>query len=208
MPIAPTNRQVWKNKWRGRTEPVNAFAKTLVRRMGKGRGRKILDIGCGNGTDSLYFSRSGFAVTATDFSESGIETLRSSAVANGLSVTSLLHDTAKKFPFPDATFNAVYAHLALHYFDDAVTRRVFADVQRLLKPNGYFFVKCKSVDDSFYGKGTKVGPDTYRSDHTRHFFSADYMREMLEGFHILSLRRSSSFFHGKRSAFIAAIARK
>lgn len=206
MSKAPTNREIWKNKWHGRSEPVNAFARTVVRRMGTGRGRRLLDVGCGNGQDSLYLAKAGFQVTATDFSESGIEILSERAAAHALPIDARLHDTAQKFPFESGYFDVVYAHLALHYFDDSMTRKVFCEMHRLLRKGGVLFVKCKSVDDSLYGKGENVGPDMYRSGHTRHFFSAEYLTSVLAEFEIVSLRKSASSYHGKRSAFVAAVA--
>jgi SAM-dependent methyltransferase len=109
-------------------------------------------------------------------------------------------------PFADRSFDAVYAHLSVHYFDDAVTRSVFAEMRRVLRPGGFLFVKCKSVDDCLYGVGEQIGPDMFRSDHTRHFFSRDYLQSMLSEFDIVSLRKSSAAYHGKRSAFVQAVA--
>lgn len=205
MKPALTNKEVWKNKWRGRIEPINGFARSLVKKVRPG---KLLDVGCGNGTDSVFFASHGFAVTATDFSESGIDILVKSAKEQGLQITALLHDTAKKFPLADNSFDVIYAHLALHYFDDLTTRAVFSEMERLLKPGGLLFVKCKSTDDALYGEGEEVGPDMYRSDHVRHFFSRQYMTSVLAGFHIVSLTSSKSTYHGRQSAFVAAIARK
>lgn len=204
--MSATNRAVWQKKWEGRQEPVNAFAKSLVRKLGEGRSRKILDVGCGSGVDSLYFARHGYAVTATDFSRSGIEILRRRADEDHLKIDASLHDTAKTFRFPDRSFDVIYAHLALHYFDDRTTRKVFAEMRRLLKPKGVFFVKCKSTKDCQYGTGEQVGPDMFRDGHVRHFFTPAYMKAMLEGFTVRSLRSSASAYHGKRSAFVAAVA--
>ena len=199
---------MWRKKWESRTEPVNLFAKSLIRRLGKGRGRTVLDVGCGNGVDSLYFAARGYRVTATDFSESGIEALDRLAREKKLKIVSKLHDTSKKFPLKDGSFDIVYAHLALHYFDDATTRKVFAEMRRLLRKGGLLFVKCKSTKDCLYGKGERIGPDIFREGHVRHFFTPEYMKEMLGGFTILSLRTSSSAYHGKTSAFVSAVARK
>ena len=167
----------------------------------------LLDVGCGNGVDSLFFAKQGYAVTATDFSESGIAALHASAETDGLFLRTHLHDTAKKFPFDHGTFDVIYAHLALHYFDDATTQKVFAEMRRLLKKGGLFFVKCKSTKDCQYGKGEQIGPDMFRDGHIRHFFTPAYLRSLLAQYTILSERSSSARYHGKTSAFVQAIAR-
>lgn len=164
-------------------------------------------MGCGRGVDSVFFAQHGFKVTAVDFSPSGIAELQHDLYACGLkAVQPLLHDISMPLPFAHKSFDAVYAHLSVHYFDDAITRSVFSEVKRVLKRGGLFFVKCKSVDDCLYGVGEEVGPDMFRSDHTRHFFSRDYLQSMLTDFTILSLRKSSAEYHGKRSAFVQAVA--
>ncbi len=207
--MARTNEQVWAGKWKGRKEPVNAFAKTLVRRSGSGNNRKLLDVGCGNGMDSLFFARQGFRVTALDFSPSGIEELRRAIrTFETANIEAELHDISKKFSYPDGSFDVIYAHLSLHYFEDALTRKIFCEMKRLLKAKGTFFVKCKSVDDCLYGEGEKVGPDMYRSGHTRHFFRFEYLRSMLDGFMLKDIRKTSSSYHGKKSAFVQAVAVK
>ena len=45
-------------------------------------------------------------------------------------------------------------------------------------------MKCKATDDPLFGKGEKVGENMYRSGHTRHFFTTEYMRENLKDFEI------------------------
>lgn len=166
----------------------------------------LLDVGCGNGTDSIYFARHGFQVVATDFSQSGIEILRHAVPQQGILITAKRHDTTKRFPFRDASFDVIYAHLSLHYFDDVTTRKVFREMRRLLKPKGRFYVKCKSTDDPLYGVGVEVAPDMYRSDHTRHFFSRSYMMSVLDDFSDIAVKNSVSTYHGKTSAFVEAIA--
>lgn len=201
-----TNKEAWKNKWQGRTEPVNEFAKAVI--QGAPAKGELLDVGCGNGTDSFFFVENGFTVTAVDFSESGIEGLNAAAKERGLSIRSSVGDISKKLPYKDESFDVVYAHLSLHYFDDATTKRVFAEMHRVLKKGGYFFVKCKSVDDPLYGVGEEMGPDIFRSDHTRHFFSLPYLKSMLGGFAVFTSAKSSSAYHGKVSNFVQAVAQK
>lgn len=199
-----TNREVWQKKWDGRDEPVNVMAKELLQTYDMSKGRKLLDVGCGNGTDSLLFAEHGFDVTATDFSESGVRILLDRAKDLTLHIDARLHNTEERFPWDDGSFDVIYAHLALHYFDHATTMTVFREMRRLLKVGGSLFVKCKSTKDCLYGIGERVGPDMYLSDHLRHFFTPEYLREVLAPFHVLTLKESSSAYHGKISAFVEA----
>src|SRR5713101_8710980 len=49
------------------------------------RGCKVLEIGCGIGTDTMNFARAGAEVTAVDLSEKSIEIARQRAAVYGLS---------------------------------------------------------------------------------------------------------------------------
>ena len=185
---------------------VNVFAKRCVQFMRKGM--HVLDLGCGYGADAMYFAKNGMKVTAIDFSSTSIDQVRERAANLSIALRAIQHDVSNKLPFPAATFNAVYAHLSLHYFDDETTSAIFAEIRRVLKPGGVLFVKCKSVDDPLYGKGKKIGPDMYHSEHVRRFFRKEYMEYCLRDWKILRLKRTSSVYTKYRSAFIEAIARK
>lgn len=163
----------------------------------------ILDVGCGDGRDALFFARKGLKVTAIDFSEEAIKRVSSAHPSIDARVMDILD-----MDFPDASFGAVYAHLSLQYFDDEMTDAVFQNIHRMLMPGGYFFVKCKSTSDPLYGKGTKVGEDTYVLEYQRHFFSKEYMKEKLRDFTILELEKTASTYDGEQSAFVDAVATK
>ena len=50
----------------------------------KWRGKKVLEIGCGIGTDTINFARAGAEVTAIDLSEKSLEMARRRAEVFGL----------------------------------------------------------------------------------------------------------------------------
>jgi len=113
-------------------------------------------------------------------------------------------------PFAAASFDIVYAHLSLHYFDHATTAALTKECRRVLRPGGVLCVRCKSVDDPLYGGGEPLGGDRFVLDgQVRHFFSRDYLRDLLGGWQVLSLRRTRGFYGPRtmRSAFIEGIAR-
>lgn len=172
------------------------------------RGMRLLDLGCGYGEDSLYFARKGMRVTAMDFSKTGTRHLQKEAQRLDYDMDVRCNDLSKKLPFKNNSFDAVYAHLSLHYFDDHKTQKIFEEVKRILKPGGVFFVKCKSVDDPLFGKGKKVGVDMYHHDHARRFFRKEFMQSLLNDWTIVSVRRTSSTYVDYRSNFIEAVARK
>ncbi len=198
------DKNYWSKKWgKSGTVKPNPFAIRAYRLLQKKRVRTMLDLGSGDGRDALYFANKGLSVYAVDFSKSGIEHLK----RMDPSIHALTRDI-RKLPFKKGSFDAVYAHLSLHYFSDKETREIFSAIRSMLKPGGLLFVKCKSTEDPLYGKGKKIGPDMYRKGHTRHFFSKEYMNELLVSFASARIRKTSGTYSGSRSSFIEAVAVK
>ena len=73
----------------------------------------VLELGAGQGRDTLYLARQGLHVTALDFAPGTVETLTSKAQAAGLAdmVSATRHDIRQPLPLPDASVDASYSHM-------------------------------------------------------------------------------------------------
>jgi cyclopropane fatty-acyl-phospholipid synthase-like methyltransferase len=127
----------------------------------------VLELGAGQGRDSLYFARQGFSVHATDFSESALNRLRLAAQREGLDdrVTAALHDVRDPLPPADATVGAVYANLLLSMaLSRNELRSLVNEIRRVLRPGGLFVYTVWSTDDqgrSWCGDADDLGDGLY-----------------------------------------------
>jgi SAM-dependent methyltransferase len=169
----------------------------------------VADLGCGQGLDALVFASTGMAVTALDFSPEAIGKVRDLA-GKKAGIVAVQHDLSRPLPFGEDSFDGVYSHLALHYFDDRTTREIFAEIGRVLRPGGPFVFSVKSTDDMYFGTGDRIGPNIYcRNGHLRHFFSIEYTRDLLDDWKIDQVTPQTGWYaSSKPSAFIQVVAHK
>jgi tellurite methyltransferase len=205
-----STKEYWNNEWVNKENiSMNNYAKKVFRIIRNKKPKNMLDIGCGNGKDAVYFAKKGIKVTATDFSESGINLLKKDINTNKIKNIKPILTDIRKQNFKKNSYNVVYAHLSLHCFDDKETTKIFNEIYRIMKKNGLFFVKCKSTDDARFGVGIKIGENIWvKGTHIRHFFDKNYMKAKLAKFKILKIRKTSSKYHSYKSSFIEAVAMK
>ena len=97
------------------------------------KGKQVLDVGCGAGVDLARFARGGAIVTGVDISPSAIELARENLNQQKLQADLRVAD-GERLPFPDNTFDLVFAHGVVQYTAD--DRALVHECFRVLKPGG------------------------------------------------------------------------
>ncbi|MGH9408090.1 MAG: class I SAM-dependent methyltransferase [Vicinamibacterales bacterium] len=97
------------------------------------RGKRVLEVGCGAGTDLVRFAKGGAIATGIDLSSSAIDLARANVAQQGLSAD-LREADGEHLPFPDDAFDVVYAHGVVQYTAD--DRALVEECRRVLEPGG------------------------------------------------------------------------
>jgi SAM-dependent methyltransferase len=97
------------------------------------KGRKVLDLGCGAGVEVVRFARAGAEVTGVDIAESAVGLTRQNLSQHGLTARLEVAD-GETLPFPDSTFDLIYAHGVVQYTTG--DSRLVAECYRVLRPGG------------------------------------------------------------------------
>ena len=97
------------------------------------RGEKVLDVGCGLGTDTSRFASHGADITGIDISSRAIELAKRNFEWRGLTGTFDVMD-GERMTFPDDVFDFVYCHTVLHFTQSP--QRMIKEIHRVLKPGG------------------------------------------------------------------------
>jgi ubiquinone/menaquinone biosynthesis C-methylase UbiE len=98
-------------------------------------GKTVLDAGCGTGIFSAIFARNGASdVLGIDISEGSLETARSLKNRFGLQNISFQQEDMLRLPFPDRTFDVVWAWGTVHHTTDPF--KAIDELIRVLKDEG------------------------------------------------------------------------
>jgi SAM-dependent methyltransferase len=97
------------------------------------RGRRVLDVGCGAGTDLARFAKAGALVTGVDLSSSAIALARQNFAQQGLQ-GDFEEGDGEHLPFAPDTFDFVFAHGVVQY--TAHDQALVDECRRVLKPGG------------------------------------------------------------------------
>ena len=99
----------------------------------RSKGLRVLDVGCGAGTDLVRFARAGAVPTGVDLAASSIALAKRNFALEGLRANLVVAD-GEKLPFGGRSFDLVYAHGVMQYTTDAAA--LVRECRRVLRPGG------------------------------------------------------------------------
>jgi ubiquinone/menaquinone biosynthesis C-methylase UbiE len=145
----------------------------------------FLELGAGQGQDSRYFAVNGLTITSTDFSGESLKFSKQKTpdyLKGQIKFQAL--DLSRNFSFTDSTFDIVYSHLAIHYFDHNTTEQIFSEIYRVLKPGGVLALLVNSTNDPEFGTGKRLEDQFFQFENetTKRYFSLDSMRKFTKQF--------------------------
>jgi len=162
-------------------------------------GKRVLEIGCGLGTDGAQFARAGADYTGVDLTEAAIDLARRNFEFQQLPGTFRTAD-AEKLDFPDQSFDLVYSHGVLHHTPD--TAQGVREVHRVLRPGGRAIVMLYHRDSYNY----RIGIQMLRRAGTRLLKREAGLKliRLVTGEPVESLREHARLLQQERESYLAA----
>lgn len=157
----------------------------------------VLELGCGNGNNLMLFYNYGWNVTGVDIDKKSID----NAINNfdkikyenkNLKNFNLFYDDMGLFLENNSLskFDVILIPSSIYYLDYNNIIKVFKLIKekKILSKNALFFIRFRNIDDYRFGKGKKIGDNSFVLDIDETgekgcintFFSKDNMIEILE----------------------------
>lgn len=174
------------------------------------KSNRVLELGCGNGRDSIFMSEKGMKVVALDQCSEEIEFLREKYSSDNLQ---FLCEDFTKFSTNDK-FDAVYSRFTLHSITEIQEDNVVEFVSSHLYAGGFFCIEARGLNNELYGKGIIVKGEENAfifDDHYRRFIAKDKLikKLILRGFKIIYAEEDISFapYNNENQNFMRIVAK-
>lgn len=172
---------------------------------------KLLDLGAGQGQDSFFFASQGYEVVVADFSKKALDLAKKRApVELSDKLTFEEVDMSNPLPYNAESFDVVYSHLGLHYFDTPRTQALFDEIYMTLKPGGIFATLTNSIHDPEFGQGEQIEKQYYSDLQgvSKRYFSVDTMKEFTSKFETILLDNAGETYKDVHKTLIRFVGKK
>ena len=139
--------------------------------------KDLIELGCGNGRDSVYFAQKGVNVLAIDQVVDELDYLNNKyADMDNICFRSADFTNLRT----DATFDYVYSRFTLHAISEEGEFNVFNWIEKQLNDKGLFFLEVRSLNDPMLTKGKKISDSENVTTHYRRYLDLDETVSKLE----------------------------
>jgi SAM-dependent methyltransferase len=151
----------------------------------------VMELGAGQGRDTLFFASLGLRVNALEYSDSGLWGIidKGAKTELGEMISPVFHDLREPLPFGDASIDGCFSHmLYCMAFSRAELEVLNGEIRRVLKPGGLNIYTVRHKGDAHYGNGTHLGEDLYEMNgFVVHYFDKAMVDHLAGGFDLLDI---------------------
>lgn len=207
------DKNYWKDIYSKQSESdkPSLFAQHIVETLDL-EGKKLVELGCGNGRDAIYLANANAIVDAIDQCDNIIELLNYRFQKVDNLNFKCLDFTCMNDGNP---YDIVYSRFTLHSISKAQETNVLHWAYRNLTANGTLCIEVRGQKNEIYGAGTPVDdePDAFiLNDHYRRFINFEVLCNDLKsiGFQIDFAKEQKGFapYNGTDETYIRIIASK
>ena len=170
------DREYWNTYYK--THRINlensTFAKYVLKHLLQNK--KLIDLGCGNARDSIYFSQHNISVLGIDYADDEINYLNEKYANNNLTFSTqdmcAMTDLGK--------FDYIYSRFSLHAISEKGEDSLLTWIFNSLIKDGYFFLEARSDKDSMLNQGSKISNNENITDHYRRYLNFEDIKSKIK----------------------------
>ncbi len=190
----------WHLRKEGTVEPEVTKLREL---LGEPLGKRILDIGCGTGRHTIHFAKRGFDVHGFDEDEDVLVRAKQLLERENLDGHLRVWDMTTPLPYENSMFDAVVAVRVIHHTYTKNIARIAAEIDRVLKQDGFMFLQVPAYESETFDSGTKwaepgtliarAGPE---KGVLHHFFRREELLALFPRFVVEEIHSNSEHYGG------------
>lgn len=183
------DKKYWTKYYSMHSKPIeqSRFAEFVLDKLESGK--TLIEFGCGNGRDSIYFSNNGINVVAVEQVCDEIKFLNENYANENIAFvcddfTNLAETKSELIKY--GKFDYVYSRFTFHSINEAKENRTLEWIKNNLD-GGLFFIEARSLNDPMFLKGEILSENENYTNHYRRYMDLDKFTDKLEslGFEIL-----------------------
>ncbi len=140
----------------------------------------ILEIGCGTGANLWYISREGINAFGVDGSKTAIAKAEQRMQEENVKVNLKVGDVVK-LDYPDNFFDAVIDVECLSHNSKENCKKIFAEINRVLKKDGKFYSRTFSERTTISSNSKKLSSSEYTEIKDGAFHGCGYVKLLNDG---------------------------
>ena len=157
------------------------------------KGKELLDIGCGEGADSVYFAKKGFRVTALDKNAQYLKRFRSYCRDQKVSSISIARHSVVTYRYPRNAYDVIICFLVVCCMKRSEFEKMITPLKRSVKLGGVVVMSSRNYLDpeikDYKSTAKPIEPNTFRNKEDccgfLYFMEKNRLREAFDDFEIL-----------------------
>ncbi len=185
------NKKYWDKFYKNfKIEKESKFANFVYKKLLKiNKKIDMLDVGCGNGRDTIFFIKKRINVTGLDQSNviySNKKIFRDNFIRKNI---------CKKNFNLKKKFNIIYARFFIHAINYLDQKILMTNLNKVTQKKSLFFFEFRTTKDPLMKKGKRLSQNERFDGHYRRFIDEAKLRKELKqlGYKILFLKSSYKF---------------
>jgi len=178
------DKSYWEEYYRKNSKPAqpSSFAKFVSQHIEENR--TLVELGCGNGRDSLYFAEK-LNVIAIDQVECEMDYLNREHKTETITFladdfTNLKNAAGPNRDELDKKIDYIYSRFTFHSINEKKENSTLDWIESTLDEDGMFFLEARSIKDPMFMKGTNLSETENFTDHYRRYMNFDKIIEKIE----------------------------